>query len=132
MSALPDHSAIFYVLFYQDIDGENVEPLRFLDRISSVANRPIYSWTDSTLGHGVVGGALRSAEAQIHAIADPAARILRGEPAGTIAVASPNLYVHQADARELAQMGPGRNAVVPARPPSCFANQASGNAIAAT
>ena len=105
VAALPDHSAIFYVLFYQDVDGENVDPLSFLDRIRSVANRPIYSWTDSTLGRGVVGGAVRSAEAQIQAIADPSARILRGEPAGTMAVSSPKLYVNQADARELGRWG---------------------------
>jgi signal transduction histidine kinase len=101
LATLPEHSIIFYVLFYQDATGENFEPVDYLERVTSVANRPVYSWTDTTIGKGVVGGALRSAQAQLEAIGTRAIQVLRGTRPERIGVTTPDLFVDQVDWRQL-------------------------------
>jgi signal transduction histidine kinase len=105
VAMLPDRSLVFYLLFYQDGAGENFHPLDYLDRVALVANAPIYSWVDSTMGHGIVGGSLLQQEARIARLADLALRVLRGEPADSIPISSPNLNVPQLDWRQLRRWG---------------------------
>ena len=81
LAALPANSIAFYVLVYEDGAGEAFQPIEYLDRLTDRANRPIYSWVDSTFGHGVVGGHMQRLEAQIAAVAALALRVLGGEPA---------------------------------------------------
>ena len=101
LAALPERSVVYYLLFYQDGLGVNVEPLEYLARLTTIANRPTYGWTDSVMGRGVLGGGLRAAELQLHAVAAQAARILAGEQADRIPVGTPDLYVSQVDWRQL-------------------------------
>jgi signal transduction histidine kinase len=101
VASLPEHSIIYYVLFYQDAAGVNVNPLAYLERLSDVANRPIYSWVDSTMDRGVVGGSLASIETRIGVLAALAVRVLRGERADTIPMSTPDLNVNQVDWRQL-------------------------------
>ena len=103
LAMLPERSIALYVLMYQDARGINLDPLDYCARLTNIANRPIYSWTDSTMGRGVIGGALRSANAQIHVTAEHALRILSGEAAGSIPISAPDLYVNQVDWRQLQQ-----------------------------
>jgi signal transduction histidine kinase len=105
LAALPPNSVVYYVLVYEDGTGELFQPLEYLDRISARANRPTYSWVDSTIGHGVVGGSLQRLDAQVAAIANVGLRVLAGEPAETIPVAKLNLDVAQVDWRELRRWG---------------------------
>src|SRR4051812_8062424 len=44
IATLPERSIVYYVLFDQAADGENVNPLEYLDRLSTISRRPIYSW----------------------------------------------------------------------------------------
>ena len=101
VAALPEHSIIYYLLFYQDAEGANVNPLDYLQRLCTIANRPTYSWVDSTMSRGVVGGSMTSIQGQIRATADVAARVLIGEPADGIPLSIPNLRVNQVDWRQL-------------------------------
>ena len=102
MSTLPKRAIVFYLLFYQTGDGENVNPLAYLDHLAAVSNRPIYSWVDSTMDHGVVGGAMASIPSRIEALAGVALRVLHGEPAHSIpVVTAANLSVAQVDWRQL-------------------------------
>jgi signal transduction histidine kinase len=105
VATLPEHAIIYYLIFYQDAAGLNVTPLEYLDRISAIANRPVYSWVDSTLSHGVVGGHLLSIDAQLAAMSDVAVRVLRGERADSIPVAALDLSVNQVDWRQLQRWG---------------------------
>jgi signal transduction histidine kinase len=105
VAALPERSIVYYVLFYQDSRGVNLEPADYFERLSTIANRPMYSWTDGVMGRGVVGGGLRSADAQIQAAANQTARILQGERADAIGVTTPDLYVDQVDWRQLQRWG---------------------------
>ncbi len=101
LAMLPERSIALYVLMYQDARGINLDPLDYCARLTNITNRPIYSWTDSTMGRGVVGGAQRSAESQIHMAASQTLRVLGGEAAGSIPISSPDLYVNQVDWRQL-------------------------------
>jgi hypothetical protein len=101
LATLPEHSIIYYVLMYQDGAGENFNPIDYLDRIAGLANRPTYSWTESTMNHGVVGGTLRSQRAQIEALAGLALRVLRREPADSIPLTELKLGENEVDWRQL-------------------------------
>ena len=105
LSALPANSIVYYVLVYEDGAGELFQPLEYLDRMAARANRPIYSWVDSTIGHGVVGGSMQRLETQIGAIGDLALRVLSGTPAESIPVTRLNLDVAQVDWRQLERWG---------------------------
>jgi signal transduction histidine kinase len=105
LKSLPEHSVVFYLVVDRDGANENFHPLEYLDRLSAVANAPIYCWVDSAMDHGIVGGSLKDQVAQTHAIAQLALRVLRGERAESIPVSSPDLTVRQVDWRELRRWG---------------------------
>lgn len=105
LATLPQHSIIYYVLLYQDVNGQNFEPLDYLDRLSRLANSPVYSWTDSTIGRGVVGGAFRSVRAQLEAIGRQSIQVLRGAQPERMGVIAPDLSVSQVDWRQLQRWG---------------------------
>jgi signal transduction histidine kinase len=101
LSTLPEHAIVFYLIFYQDAAGQNVTPLDYLGRLTQISNRPVYSWVDSAMNRGVVGGSLLVLESQIRSLASTAARVLRGEAADAIPIAEPDLQVDQVDWRQL-------------------------------
>jgi signal transduction histidine kinase len=101
LRTLPEQSFIYFLLFYRDAAGVNVNPLDYLERLATIANRPMYSWVDSTMNRGVVGGSLMSIDAEIAAAAALALRVLRGEKAESIPLSAPDLHVNQVDWRQL-------------------------------
>ena len=101
VAALPDHSILYYLLVYQDGRGENVNPLSYLERIAAVANRPTYSWVDSTLNRGVLGGAMQQQARLVSAICDLAVRVLKGEAADAIPIERISATVNEVDWRQL-------------------------------
>jgi len=105
LSTLPEHAIVYYVIFYQDGDGVNVTPLDYLSRLTAISNRPVYSWADSAMDRGVVGGGLMSLEEQIRAAADLGRRVLRGESADAIPVASVDVQHDEVDWRQLRRWG---------------------------
>jgi signal transduction histidine kinase len=105
LSTLPPHSAVYYLVANRDGAGLAVHPLEYLDQLASVANAPTYSWVDSALERGIVGGSLKSQTAQIVALGEVALRVLRGEPADRIPLSSHDLNVPQVDWRQLRRWG---------------------------
>jgi signal transduction histidine kinase len=105
LARLPEHSAIYYLVVNRDGTGASFHPLEYLDRIAAVAGAPIYSWVDSTLGRGILGGRLKNMAAQTEAVGNLALRVLRGERADSIPVSAPNPYVTQVDWRQLRRWG---------------------------
>jgi signal transduction histidine kinase len=101
LATLPDHSMIYYLTVSRDRSGQNFHPLEYLDRLVSIANAPIYCWVNSAMGHGIVGGSLKNQENETTALGGLAVRVLRGEPAASIPVASPNLNISEVDWRQL-------------------------------
>ena len=103
LSKLPPHSAAYYLAVSQDGAGQTFHPLEYLDRIAPAANAPMYCWVDSAIGHGVVGGSLYRQEDAIDRIGELAVRVLRGESADSIPVATLNLNAPMVDWRQLAR-----------------------------
>jgi signal transduction histidine kinase len=105
LSSLPSRSVVYYLIVYQDGLDERYNPLEYLDHISAIANRPIYSWVDSTMGRGVLGGTMQDQQTRVRALASLARRVLDGEAAGTIPISTPDLHVSQIDWRQLRRWG---------------------------
>jgi signal transduction histidine kinase len=101
LSRMPERSAAYYVIVSTDPAGARPHPLNYLDRIAAVANAPIYSWVDSTIDHGVVGGSLYSQTAAIERIGELALRVLGGERADSIPAVTVDLNSYQVDWRQL-------------------------------
>jgi signal transduction histidine kinase len=98
---LPPHSAIFYASIRVDAGGIPNEEDRALTLLRETANAPIFSYLDSNLGHGVVGGPVISTQELGRKAAEVAVRILRGEPAGSFRMPPVTLGVPTFDWREL-------------------------------
>jgi len=105
LGSLPPHSIVYYVVVNRDGAGENFHPLEYAERVSAVANAPTYSWIDSTINRGVVGGNLKDLQRQTHAVGELAVRVLRGERADSIPVSSPDLNEDEVDWRQLRRWG---------------------------
>jgi signal transduction histidine kinase len=105
LAALPKHSIVLYVSVNLDAVGQYFNPLDYTTKIASVANAPTYSWVDSTIDRGVVGGRMKVQEMETTAIAKLALRVLRGETADRIPPAVVNLNVAQVDWRQLQRWG---------------------------
>ena len=104
-AALPDRSIVFYAMVSQDGVGENFLPIEYLDRLAKAANRPIYSWVEAAMDHGIVGGSLMQPEIAIASLAELALRVLNGEKADDIPPIAPERTFNQVDWRELRRWG---------------------------
>jgi signal transduction histidine kinase len=105
LRSLPPHSMVFYLGVDRDGAGEFFHPLRYLDKVVAAANAPTYSWVDSTIGLGVVGGMVKNQGTQVRALAGMALRVLRGTSAGAIPLSYPNLNENQVDWRQMRRWG---------------------------
>jgi PAS domain S-box-containing protein len=101
VSHLPADAAILFLQMYADASGATFNPLDYLERLTTFANRPIYSWVDSTIDRGVIGGSMQSQQPEMQALAALALRVLRGEPAGSIPQAAIDFQVTRVDWRQL-------------------------------
>jgi len=105
LATLPGRSAVYYINVNRDGADQNFRPLDYLDRLTAVANAPVYSWVDSAMEHGVLGGSLKDQAVEARTVGELAVRVLRGEPADSIPVASLDLNVNQVDWRQLRRWG---------------------------
>ena len=60
LSQLPPKTIILYTTMFRDGAGQPCVPHDIAERISAVANVPIYGFLDQYVGHGIVGGRLYS------------------------------------------------------------------------
>jgi len=81
---LPPHSAIFWHLMSVDAAGVAHETNEALNKLSSSANAPIFSYDGSFFGEAIVGGPMHSVLQSSRITAAVAIRILNGEKAGDI------------------------------------------------
>ena len=101
LGTLPSRSAVYYLVVDRDANDENVHPLDYVDQVTAAASAPVYSWVDSALSHGIVGGSLKDQTRQAAEVGKVTLRVLRGEPAESIAVARFNLHAPAVDWRQL-------------------------------
>jgi signal transduction histidine kinase len=92
---------VYYLMMYEDREGRLVRPILYLDRVSAIASAPTYSWVDSVLDHGVVGGSVLHRSDLITALARLATRVLDGESPASIPVTTVNAQKRLVDWRQL-------------------------------
>jgi signal transduction histidine kinase len=83
-AGLPPHSAIFWHLMNVDAAGVAHEANDALNKLSSSANGPIFSYDGSFFGEAIVGGPMHSVRKLSQITAAVAIRILNGEKPGDI------------------------------------------------
>jgi len=80
VTQLPENSAILFLSFFRDINGEFFIPRDMVEKISARANAPTFGIVDLYLGQGIIGGNLLSAVAQGKRFAELSRDILKGNP----------------------------------------------------
>jgi C4-dicarboxylate-specific signal transduction histidine kinase/ABC-type uncharacterized transport system substrate-binding protein len=98
---LPPHSVVFVGIVNVDAAGAPHETESALRTIREHSNAPIFGWSTSQLGQGIVGGMLAPMLQVGREGADVAARILGGEPAEKITPVELRLTQPIFDGREL-------------------------------
>jgi signal transduction histidine kinase len=99
--ALPSHTAILYVLQFEDRDGVYYVPRKVAQAVSEAASVPVYGLWDTLMGAGIVGGRLMPIEQQSVAAGKIARRILLGEVPAAIPVVRMEQNEVIVDARQL-------------------------------
>jgi PAS domain S-box-containing protein len=102
---LPPDAIVYFLSLSDDGAGHTFMPLDAVDTIAAAANVPVYSWHESALGHGIVGGRLHSSLNDARETARIAARILKGESPESIPVSTVDSYTYQFDWRQLRRWG---------------------------
>ena len=87
LSRLPPQSVILFTTLFQDGAGETFVPHDVVERVSSIANAPVYGFLDQYLGRGIVGGSLYSVSAHGAEAAKLVSQVLAGtKPSGSLVV----------------------------------------------
>ena len=105
LARLPQRSIVYFLTYTRHGSDENFRPIEYLDRLTATANAPTYSWVDSAMDHGIVGGSLKSQRAQVEALARLGVRVLRGERADGIPPVAMDLNANRVDWRQLRHWG---------------------------
>ena len=105
VSALPPHTIVYFLTFFEDGHGSKFDELKALDQIAAAANVPTYVWIDTRMGHGSVGGSVLSIDLAAGALANVALRVLKGEPPESIPVRELDAHITQFDWRQLQRWG---------------------------
>ena len=101
----PPHSVILFLDFVVDSSGEQFIPARILPAISKAATRPIYGTFSSVVGNGALGGSVADLGDAGRTVGHDAARILKGEKAENIPVATGDFQHYMVDWRQLHRWG---------------------------
>ena len=105
VAGLPKDSIVLFVSLLRDQAGRlftDPEAVSLIARASSV---PVYSWSETHLGRGIVGGRLASFESQGTRAAELAVRVLRGEPPKSLPVVDGGGTAYMFDERQLRRWG---------------------------
>ena len=129
VSKLPPHSAVFYVDLRVDAAGVPLDRDLVLPKLREATNAPIFSYLDSYLGSGIVGGPMLSSEEVGRRMAEASVRILSGESPGDLKIPPVASGLPQYDWRELQHWNIGEDRL-PAGSAIRFRNPSRGRGIA--
>ena len=101
VAALPSDAAIAYTPIYSDEMGRSHNPGEVLKVLAEVADRPIVVDSETLIGKGATGGLVLSAEDLGRDAGRRISRILNGEAAASIPIASGSFNKSIFDARQL-------------------------------
>ena len=102
---LPPHSTIFWHLMNVDAAGVAHEANTALNKLSSSANGPVFSYDGSFFGEAIVGGPMHSVLELSEITAAVAVRILNGESAGDIKTPPVGFAAPKFDWRQMQRWG---------------------------
>lgn len=102
---LPDHSAIFYVLFSSDASGAAYSDERVLHALHEIGTAPIFGVHTVYVGLGAVGGTVMSIDDLSHDASEVAIRILNGAAPASLRSAAREPGPPLFDWRELRRWG---------------------------
>jgi signal transduction histidine kinase len=105
VETLPPRSAVYFFLLAVDAAGVPHEEQKALTRLHAVSNSPIFSFSGSSFGHGIVGGPLISVQDYSQQTATIAVRLLRGEAPSDIRMPPVGLSTPKFDWREMQRWG---------------------------
>jgi signal transduction histidine kinase len=105
VEALPPRSAVYFFLLAIDAAGIPHEEQKALTSLNAVSNSPIFSFSDSFFGHGIVGGPLISVQDYSRQMANIAVRLLRGEAPSDLRMPPVGLSTPKFDWREMQRWG---------------------------
>jgi signal transduction histidine kinase len=112
-AGLPPHSAIFWHLMNVDAAGVAHEANDALNKLSSLANAPIFSYDGSFFGEAIVGGPMYSVHNLGQITAAVAVRILNGEKAGDIKTPPTGFAAPIFDWRQMQRWGIAESSLPP-------------------
>jgi signal transduction histidine kinase len=98
---LPPDAIVYFLSLSEDGSGRTFMPLDAVDAIAAASNVAVYSWHETALGHGIVGGRLHSSLNDARETVRIAARILHGESPQSIPVTTVHSYTYAFDWRQL-------------------------------
>jgi signal transduction histidine kinase len=113
VEALPPRSAVYFFLLAIDAAGVPHEEQKALTMLNAVSNSPIFSFSDSYFGHGIVGGPLLSVPDYSRQTANIAVRLLRGEAPSNIRMPPVGLSTPKFDWREMQRWGISESGLPP-------------------
>jgi PAS domain S-box-containing protein len=125
VSALPPDTFVVYLSIFRDGAGKCFVPREALQLVSSASKAPVFSFADSYLGFGIVGGLLMSFKEHGREAAEMALRIMGGESPAAIPFGGEQAYVSAYDWRELKRWGISEKTLPPGskvefKPPSLW------------
>lgn len=103
LALLEADTAVYFLGFFRNRDGEPLEASDIIPRISATSPVPVYSHAKAYLGAGILGGKLLSADAHGRSVARKALEVLDGRPVDQtpVSVESSNAFLF--DHRQLAR-----------------------------
>ncbi len=113
VSSLPPNTLVFFSSMFQDGTGRVLVNLDTLSLISKASNAPVFGFSETYLGFGIVGGRLVSFMKHGEEAAALALRVMQGESPASIPFAGENAYVSVYDWRELKRWGISEQALPP-------------------
>jgi signal transduction histidine kinase len=109
VARLPKNHIVLFVSLLRDGAGHLSTNPEAVSLIARASNVPVYSWSETHLGHGIVGGRLASFEAQGTRAAELGLRILRGEQPKNLPIVDGDGAAYIFDVRQLRRWGIGEN-----------------------
>src|SRR6185312_3279354 len=110
---LPHHTAIFWHLMNVDAAGVAHEQNAALNRLTSSANAPTFSFLDVFFGDGLLDGSMQSVKEGSELAAAVALRILGGEKAGDIKTPPTENALPKYDWRQMQRWGIAESSLPP-------------------
>ncbi len=105
VSNLPGNTVVLYTSMFQDAAGRTTIPRDVLTQLTSVSAAPVYSFFESFMGLGIVGGAMTNFDDNAQRVGKLVARILAGEDPDKIRVEPPVPTIPTVDWRQIKRWG---------------------------